>query len=110
MISASQNSQSNGSDIHRAKRYCSRVICVIEKRRDAIFEQTNDYPTPIPACDEQFNYLLEVRARISSELTNLNGATLQPYSLRECRKHLDMLVGIPGLLDEETEQELRDLV
>lgn len=110
MNSASQNSQSRRSDIQRVKIYWSQVICAIEKRRDEIFEQIKNYPMPIPACDEQFNYLLEVRARVSSELSNLNEVTMQPRSLRECKKHLDELVQIPGLLDEETEQELRDLV
>lgn len=28
------------------------------------------YPTPIPACDEHFNWLLEERTKISIELAN----------------------------------------
>lgn len=41
-----------------------------EKRR--INEEINNYPPPIPACDAQFNYLLEERARILQELSRLD--------------------------------------
>ena len=36
--------------------------------RDKVNEQIGSYPPPIPACDAQFNYLLDERARISNEL------------------------------------------
>jgi hypothetical protein len=34
-------------------------------------EEIKDYPRPIPACDLQFNQLLEVRASISQELNRM---------------------------------------
>ena len=40
-----------------------------EKRR--IDQEIRDYPTPIAACDAQFNFLLEERARIKQELVEL---------------------------------------
>jgi hypothetical protein len=40
-----------------------------EKRR--IMEEIVNYPPPIPACDVQFNFLLEERARIAQELNRL---------------------------------------
>ena len=41
-----------------------------EKRR--VCAEIDDYPHPIPACDAQFNYLLEERARIFQELSRLD--------------------------------------
>lgn len=32
------------------------------------------YPAPIPACDAQFNYLLERRRMLAGELARLDGA------------------------------------
>jgi predicted nuclease with TOPRIM domain len=43
-----------------------------EKRR--INEEIRNYPTPIAACDEQFNSLLEEQARIVQELDRLRGS------------------------------------
>lgn len=41
-----------------------------EKRR--VCAEIDDYPHPIPACDAQFNYLLEERAQIFQELSRLD--------------------------------------
>jgi hypothetical protein len=48
-----------------------KVRTALEKQKKAIEEQIVSYPPPIPACDAQFNYLLEERARLSQELTRL---------------------------------------
>jgi len=50
-----------------------------EKRR--IMEEIANYPPPIPACDVQFNFLLEERARIARELNRLEA--LSRDSIRE---------------------------
>jgi hypothetical protein len=43
--------------------------------RKSILAEIRSYPPPIPACDQQFNYLLEQRDRITAELDRL--ASLQ---------------------------------
>ena len=43
-----------------------------EKRRLAA--EIRAYPTPIPACDAQFNHLLDQRARLAQELNRLRDA------------------------------------
>ncbi len=40
-----------------------------EKQR--IFDEILSYPPPIPACDAQFNFLLEERSRITEELRRM---------------------------------------
>jgi hypothetical protein len=44
----------------------------IEKRR--LYEEIRTYPTPIAACDQQFNYLLEQQARVNAELDRVRAA------------------------------------
>lgn len=46
----------------------SERIRDLENERQRVNEEIKNYPTPIPACDAQFNYLLEERARIAQEL------------------------------------------
>ena len=41
----------------------------IEKKR--IFDEILNYPPPIPACDVQFNFLLEERSKITEELRRM---------------------------------------
>jgi hypothetical protein len=40
----------------------------LEKEKQRIFDEILHYPPPIPACDIQFNFLLEERSNITQEL------------------------------------------
>ncbi len=43
----------------------------LEARRKQLDEEIRAYPTPIPRCDAQFNFLMEERTRIVRELEAL---------------------------------------
>ena len=43
----------------------------LEKKKNQIHDEIVNYPPPIPACDVQFNYLLEERTRITQELSRV---------------------------------------
>lgn len=43
-----------------------RTKLAAEKQR--IITEINEYPPPIPACDQQFNFLLEERTRVTKLL------------------------------------------
>ena len=40
----------------------------LQKKKSEINDEIINYPPPIPACDVQFNHLLEERTRITQEL------------------------------------------
>ncbi len=40
----------------------------------AVAEEILRYPAPIPACDAQFNHLLDLRRLLPAELTRLDAA------------------------------------
>jgi hypothetical protein len=40
--------------------------------QQSVASQIEVYPQPIPACDEQFNYLLELRSQLPAELARLD--------------------------------------
>lgn len=53
-------------------------------QRENLLVEIRNYPPPIPACDAQFNYLLEKRDHITVELNRLQGLeqNLTPESLQ----------------------------
>lgn len=44
----------------------------LEAERARVVNEIRTYPSPIPACDAQFNHLLEKRTRLSRELEGLH--------------------------------------
>jgi hypothetical protein len=48
----------------------------LEGARSAILAEIRNYPPPIAACDQQFNYLLEQRDRIADEQSRLASTRL----------------------------------
>ena len=44
------------------------------RMRVALDEEIRTYPTPIPRCDAQFNFVYEQRARVSQWLNQLDAA------------------------------------
>ena len=44
----------------------------LEARQRALRAQINAYPPPIPACDAQFNHLLDQRRALAEELRDLD--------------------------------------
>ena len=79
----------------------------LEDEWDRISEEIRSYPPPIPACDAQFNYLLERRDRVSRELGRLNRAAREPSSLATCRRFVDRLVESSDLISAGVARELR---
>ncbi len=66
MTSQADNQQL--TDEHTEKRLA------LERERDRVFERIRSYPSPITACDEQFDSLLEERDRIARELARVRRA------------------------------------
>ena len=51
----------------------SALRASLEARRKQLDDEIRAYPTPIPRCDAQFNFLMEERARIVAEIEALAG-------------------------------------
>ncbi len=50
----------------------------LEQRKEEIYNEIKAYPFPIPACDAQYNHLLELRNGVAQELKQVN-ALLAEY-------------------------------
>ena len=55
-------------------------IAELEAEKQRLYDEIRGYPTPITACDQQFNWLLEQQTRVTAELHRLRGSV--PGSLR----------------------------
>ena len=64
----------------------------LERMREAVAAEIRTYPAPIPACDAQFDHLLERRAALSGALARLDAARKDGSSTPE-----SFLAGLPGL-------------
>jgi hypothetical protein len=75
-----------------------------EKRR--VQEEIKGYPRPIPACDLQFNHLLEERASLSRELDRLDEAAADGLRCPDPVTPLDAFVRSSRHLDDGAKRRL----
>ncbi len=50
----------------------------LEALKETVAEEIRSYPSPIPACDAQFNHLLDLRRLLPQELARLDLAANDP--------------------------------
>lgn len=79
----------------------------LEKKRRQVAEEISSYPPPIPACDAQFNYLLEARRGIARELARLEDVRAGSLSKDDFTASISRLVEESAYLDDDARRELR---
>jgi hypothetical protein len=82
----------------------------LESERQRIYEEIKNYPTPIPACDAQFNYLLEERQRIPQELDRLKVLSEECLTRADHLKCLDEFIVSSNYINGEVEQRIRSFL
>ena len=55
------------------------------RKKRSIQDEINNYPPPIPACDQQFNHLLDQRSIVTKNLRQLESLTKE----REIKAFID---------------------
>jgi hypothetical protein len=73
-----------------------------------IDQEIQTYPTPIPRCDAQFNYLYEQRSRLSQFFERLDAALTRDNREGDLAKALIAFVACPPFVDSVAEQQLRE--
>lgn len=82
----------------------------LERHRERIYAQIKDYPTPITACDQQFNYLLDERTSVCRELDLLKSAA-EGCSLDGDRvDRIQAFIDSSGYVDDAARQRIRVLL
>lgn len=79
----------------------------LENERHRVNEEIKNYPAPIPACDAQFNYLLEERAKIAEEMDRLKALSKDGLTRTEDVQLLDEFIRTSNYITGEVEQTMR---
>jgi hypothetical protein len=86
---------------------CHEVREHLQHKREQITAEIRNYPPPIPACDAQFNYLLEQRARIEQELSQLDALQKEDPAHHGHRDVLDEFIQSSEVIHDKVKQTLR---
>ena len=85
----------------------NRIRKHLEMKRAQILEDIVNYPPPIPACDQHYNYLLEQRVHISQELRRLNTLLQDRSASQDGFKLIDEFLTASAYIQDEVEQDIR---
>lgn len=64
----------------------------LEDERYRIVREIGQYPTPIPACDQDYNHMLAERERVNEELARLDEAEKRSAGTADVRAAIDEFV------------------
>ncbi|MCM3872359.1 MAG: hypothetical protein ND895_16880 [Pyrinomonadaceae bacterium] len=95
------------SEIALLESVWNRIKEHLETERHRVNEEIRNYPPPIPACDAQFNYLLEERVRILEELDRLKALTRESLTRSDRRTLIDEFIAWSKYVNAEVEQSIR---
>lgn len=79
----------------------------LEAKQNHIYEEIANYPPPIPACDQHFNYLLEQRTGIAQELRRQKALAEESLTGRDPVALIGEFVESSVYLNRETKQRVR---
>lgn len=82
----------------------------LESERHRVNEEIRNYPSPIPACDAQFNYLLEEQARIAQEFDRLKELAREDLPRKTRLEGIVEFITSMNCINDELEQEIRSLM
>ena|SRR2546427_9295486 len=68
----STHSTASGESSTTLTSLCLELRDYLQRTKRVTEDEIRTYPTPIPRCDAQFNYLYEHRARLSQQLEHAN--------------------------------------
>lgn len=85
----------------------NRIRKHLETKRAQILEDIVNYPPPIPACDQHYNYLLEQRVHIAQELRRLHTLSQDRSASPDAFKLIDEFLTASAYIQDEAKQDLR---
>jgi len=83
-----------------------RMQSHLESEQHRIYEEIKNYPKPIPACDVQFNFLLEERSSIAAESERCRQTIQDSLRSKEPVQLITEYVRSCQYLDNETKHQI----
>lgn len=93
-----------------AKSVWSRIHQHLEDEMRRVREEIRAYPSPIPACDAQYNYLLEEREALTSELCRVRELMKGEAPSEDVLASVDEFLNMTKHLDDAAVREIRAFV
>ncbi len=103
----SQDAMNRDPDPDVVDSICRGIRDLLEDEKTRILEEIRNYPPPIPACDLQFNHLLEQRARIAQELSRLDALSQRSLTRTDAIKLIEEFIASSSFIDDEAVQRIR---
>jgi hypothetical protein len=85
----------------------AEIEAFLTARREALAAEIRGYPTPIPRCDAQFNFLYEQRSRIGTALNAIAERCAGGRTPAACRQIVGDFLAEPAFSDLPAEAALR---
>jgi hypothetical protein len=82
----------------------------LDQALSRVCEEIRSYPAPIPACDAQFNYLLDERATLSSELARVRKLMCEDCEFMDARSAIEAFLNSSAHLGESLKRDVRALI
>lgn len=79
----------------------------LEATRHRIHDEILNYPPPIPACDQHFNYLLEQRTEIAQELRRQKALAEESLTSRSPVALISEFVASSVYVNDDTIQQIQ---
>ena len=86
------SSHSENEAAHHAEELIEASLIHLATAKGRVSEAIRNYPPPIPACDQQFNHLLEERHRLGAALRRLDAIKEQIFPARERLEAIQALI------------------
>jgi len=91
-------------DMEQLRREIREMLALMKMEID---REIRSYPTPIPRCDAQFNYLHERQGRLARELDHIGVAEGVRLRREDCLERIERFLASAPYGDEPAERELR---
>ena len=88
----------------------ARIRQHLEKEMHRVRDEIWNYPAPIPACDAQYNYLLEEREGLSSELARVREVMNEDSNSENAQSSVDAFLSVSSYLGDPAKGEIRALI
>lgn len=85
---------------------CQRFEAHLWQERERIYAEIHNYPPPIPACDAQFNYLIEKRAVVGQELSKVQAIGTLPNDSAQEAAALRQMITASEILNKAVKARL----
>jgi len=88
----------------------SAICHHLESEKSRVQEEIRNYPAPIPACDAQFNFLLEERDNLSAEVARVLALMDENLESDDARLSIRGYIGDSRYIVGSTKREIEAII